>query len=111
MDNEKMRFSVRFSAEEYAKLKENMETAGFGTMNSYIRKMALDGFIINLDLKTIMEPVKLMRNIAGSMNQIAARVNSTSSIYAEDTAELTEKYEELSVHVSKIMGYINKLNE
>jgi hypothetical protein len=111
MDNEKMRFSVRFSAEEYAKLKENMETAGFGTMNSYIRKMALDGYIINLDLKAIMEPVKLMRNIAGSMNQIAARINATGSIYAEDTAELTEKYGQLALSVSKIVGYISRLEE
>lgn len=111
MDNEKMRFSVRFSAEEYTKLKENMDIAGVGTINSYIRKMALNGYIINIDLKTIMEPVRLMRNIAASMNQVAARVNSTGSIYAEDMAEFTEKYEQLTARVSEIIGYISRLEE
>ncbi len=58
-----------------------------------------------------MEPVKLMRNIAGNVNQIAARVNSTGNIYAEDLAELKEKCEQLSGSVSEIVGVMNRLDE
>lgn len=111
MESEKIRFSIRFTPEEYSKLKEYMSMAGFGTMNAYIRKMALNGYIINLDLEAILEPVKLMRNIASNINQISTRVNSTDNIYAEDVAELREKYGQLAKSVSEIVSYISRLEE
>lgn len=111
MENEKIRFSVRFTPEEYSKLKEYMSMAGFGTMNAYIRKMALNGYIINLDLEAVLEPVKLMRNISNNINQISTRVNSTGSIYAEDVAELNEKYRQLVKNISEIVSYISRLEE
>ena len=111
MKNEKIVFSVRFTPEEYSQLKECMSRAGFGTMNAYIKKMSLNGYIINLDLEAILEPIKLMRNISSNINQIATRVNSTNNIYAEDIAELKEKYQQLSKNISEIVTYISRLEE
>jgi hypothetical protein len=87
------------------------DMTGIQTVTHYLRKMALNGYIINFDLKTILEPIKLMRNISNNVNQITARVNSTNNIYAEDITELKEKYGELSNSVSKIMNYFSELDE
>jgi len=111
-ENEKrLNVSVRFTKNEHEHLRKCVEEAGFRTINGYIRKMALNGYIIKLDLKPILEPVKLMRNIASSINQISMRVNSTGNIYAEDVAELKGKYDSLSKSVAEILAYISRLEE
>ena len=109
MNEKNVRFSVRFTQEQYIKLHERMSETGFKTMNSYIKKMALNGYIINLDLEPIAEPIKLMRNISSNINQISARVNSTDNVYAEDVEELKDHYSQLAGCVSEIMSYISKL--
>ena len=94
-NNKRVNVSVRFPKNEHEQLLKRVDDAGFSTINSYIRKMALNGYIIKLDLDPILEPVKLIRNIASNVNQIAVRVNSTDNIYAEDVAELKENYSQL----------------
>jgi len=109
--NNKVKVTVRFLENEHEQLLKCVADAGFKTINSYIRKMALNGYIIKLDLVPILEPVKLMRNISSSVNQIAARANATHNIYAEDITELKERYTELSESVAGIVGYIRRLEE
>jgi hypothetical protein len=109
--NRTVRLELTLSESEYGQFKERMELAGIKTTANFLRVMALKGYIINLDVKAVMEPVKLMRNIAGNVNQIAVRVNSTGNIYAEDIAELKEKCEQLSGSVSEIVGAMNRLEE
>ncbi len=109
--NRTVRLELTLSETEYVQFKERMELAQITTAANFLRIMALKGYIINLDVKAVMEPVKLMRNIAGNVNQIAARVNSTGSFYAEDLAELKEKCEQLSGSVSETVGVINRLDE
>ena len=88
-----------------------MSMAGFATINGYIPKIALNGYIIKMDLGPILEPVKLMKNMSNNINQISMRVNSTDNIYAEDVAELRENYKQLEKSVSKILTYISHLEE
>lgn len=102
---------LTLSDAEYEQLIKMKDMTGIQTVTHYLRKMALNGYIINFDLKTILEPIKLMRNISNNVNQITARVNSTNNIYAEDITELKEKYGELSNSVSKIMNYFSELDE
>jgi hypothetical protein len=104
-----VRLEVTFTETEYAKLRDDMKSTGIKTMTHFLRVMALRGCIINLDLRAILEPVKLVRNIASNVNQISARVNSNGSIYKADVDELKEKCEKLTGSVSEIVGYISKL--
>ena len=50
-------------------------------MSAYLRKMAIDGYIIQLDIPTLRELVRLMHITANNVNQIARRVNETRNIY------------------------------
>ena len=109
--NKRINVSVRLTNDEHEQLKKLVNEAGFSTINSYIRKMSLNGYIIKLDLTSILEPIKLMRNISSNMNQIATRINSTNNIYADDIVELKENYEHLSKSISEIISYFRKLEE
>jgi hypothetical protein len=113
MENKKrpVRLELTLTNDEYEQLKERMESVQIKTVANYLRIMAFKGYIINLDMKAMLEPVKLMRNISSNINQIAVRVNSTDSLYAEDVAELEDNYSELSKSVSEIIGYISRLEE
>ena len=64
-------------------------------IGAYLRKMAIDGYIIYTDTSNIKEMNNNLRAIGSNINQIAKRVNSTSNIYHEDIAELRERLGEI----------------
>ena len=64
----------------------------FGTksLSAYVRKMAFDGPIIDLQIPELSEVISQMRENAETLNQIAARVNSTGRIYPSDLAQIAQ---------------------
>ncbi len=50
--------------------------------------MAIDGYIIHLDIKQLDDVKRLLSNVAGNVNQIAKRANETGNIYSEDIADV-----------------------
>lgn len=74
---------------------QKMEQAGIRNMGAYIRKQAIDGFVIRLDLSDVREMVRLLRITSNNMNQIAKRANETRSIYEADVEDLRARYDEL----------------
>lgn len=71
------------------------ELAGITSLSAYLRKMAIDGYVIKLELPELREMVSLLRRSGNSLNQIARRVNATSRIYADDIADILHQQEEL----------------
>ena len=65
-----------------------MAQAGVVNMSAYLRKMALDGYCIRLDLKDLKELIRLLRICSNNLNQYAKRANETGSIYQEDIQDL-----------------------
>ena len=72
-----------------------MAEAGVKNRSAFIRKMALDGYIIKLDTSDIRQMISLLRNSSNNLNQIAKRVNSTNSVYGADIAEMQAKQDEI----------------
>lgn len=70
------------------KIKRRMEEAGISNMSAFIRKMALDGYVIRLDLSDVKEVARLLHINSNNLNQYAKRANETGSIYLEDIKEL-----------------------
>lgn len=60
-------------------------------IGAYIRKMSIDGYIINADMTEIKKFNSELQSIGKNINQIAKRVNETSNIYREDVVELQER--------------------
>ena len=70
------------SPEEMALIRKKMEQAGTKNKRAYLRKMAVDGYIVNLDMGSVKELTKLLRSLAAN----------TRSLYAEDVEDLRKGY-------------------
>ena len=86
---------VRINDEERAQIQTRMALAGTKNMSSFIRKMALDGRIILLDMDEIKTLVSLLRRTSANVNQIAKRVNATSRVYENDLSEIQNRLGEV----------------
>ena len=84
-----------FTPEEVEHLKQRMAEAGVKNRSAFIRKMALDGYIIKLDTSDIRQMISLLRHSSNNLNQIAKRVNSTNSVYGADIADMQAKQDEI----------------
>ena len=86
---------VRINDEERAQIQTRMALAGTKNMSAFIRKMAIDGHIILLDMDEIKTLVSLLRRPSANVNQIAKRVNSTGRVYENDLAEIQNRLGEV----------------
>ena len=90
------------SKEEVERIHQKMDELGIRSMGAYLRKMALDGYCINLDLQDVKEMVSLLRRCSNNLNQYAKRANETGSIYQADINDLQERLEEIWTDMKEV---------
>ena len=92
MKNRKRNIQLKIwvTNEERKLIEHKMSLVPTNQIGAYLRKMAIDGYIIYTDTKDIQAMNKELQRIGRNINQIAKRVNSTSSIYMTDIEELKE---------------------
>ena len=86
-----------------------MECANIRNMSAYIRKMALDGYIVRLDLSDVRKMVQLLSNSTNNLNQIAKRVNADGSIFARNIKDMQDHYERLWEQAREILAGLSKV--
>lgn len=86
---------TKVSPEEKDAIDRKMALLGVSNLRAYLRKMAVDGYIVQLDMESVTELVKLLRSISSNVNQIARRCNETRNLYAEDVEDLRRGYAQL----------------
>ncbi len=86
---------TKVSPEEKAVIDKKMALLGTSNLRGYLRKMAVDGYIVQLDMGCVVEMVKLLRSISSNVNQIARRCNETRNLYGEDVEDLRKGYTEV----------------
>lgn len=80
--------------DELASIRERMDEAGIRNMSAYVRKMALNGYVLHVDLAPVRELVFLQRRCANNLNQVAIHAN-TYGVYPEEIKALQKDYAEL----------------
>ena len=90
-----IQLKIWLTEEERRLIDEKMKLLPTSQIGAYIRKMAVDGYIIYTDTANIKEMNKELRAIGRNINQIAKRVNSTGDIYRGDITELRERLGEI----------------
>ena len=85
-----IQLKIWVTAEERKLIEYKMSLVPTNQIGAYLRKMAIDGYIIYTDTTGIQKFNKELQRIGRNINQIAKRVNSTSSIYMTDIEELKE---------------------
>ena len=85
----------RLTPSEAERLRTKMKEAGIQSQGAYLRKMALDGYCVRLDLQDVREMVSLLRRCSNNLNQYTKRANETGSIYLADLNDLQERMQQL----------------
>ncbi len=75
-----------------------------GNLSAYLCKIAIDGYVVNLELPELGELVSLLRHSSNNLNQLTRRVHETGRIYGADLAELQERQEQLWDMAQKILA-------
>ena len=97
------------SKEEVQRIHEKMNELGIRSMGAYLRKMALDGYCINLDLQDVKELVSLLRRCSNNLNQYAKRANETGNIYESDIRDLQERLEEIRTDMKEVLVRLSSI--
>ena len=91
----RVKLMTRVTEEEYAQIQARMALVGTDNLSAFLRKLALDGRIVLLDMEEIKTLVSLLRRTSANVNQIAKRVNATSRVYENDLAEIQNRLGEV----------------
>ena len=98
-----IQLKFRVTPEERALIERKMAQLGTTNMAAYLRKMAIDGYAVNLELPELREMVSLLRRSGANLNQIARRVNQTGRVYDTDLEDIRQGYEKLWDATRKIL--------
>ena len=104
-----IRISVRLTEEEHRLLKEKMARIGVTNQEAFLRKMALDGLVIRLDLPELKKMISLLRYTSNNINQIAKRLNESGRAYETDLAEILEKQDRLWQLANDILMKLSRI--
>ena len=94
MKHEDTTITIKISSADKRKIRERMKAAGVTNLSAYLRKMALNGYIINLDLSDVKEVLRLLRINSNNLNQYAKKANGLGKVYSEDIKILQQQQEE-----------------
>ena len=73
---------LRTTKAEKSRIYEKMLGMGIRSLSAYIRKMALDGYCLHLDLKELQRMAYLLQMCSNNLNQYAKRANECGKVYA-----------------------------
>ena len=102
--------NFRVSPQELERIEQKMAQLGTSNREAYLRKMALDGYVVKLELPELKELVSLMRYSSNNLNQLTRRVHETGRIYDADLEDISQRQEQLWAGVREILTRLAKLS-
>ena len=108
--NRPIQVKFRVTQEERKMIDKRMEQAGTNNMAAYLRKMAIDGYVVKLELPELRDFISLLRRTSNNFNQIARRVNSTGRIYDDDIHEMKMMLEQIWEADNHILDKLASIN-
>ena len=97
------------SEQEKEMIQAKMEQYGTKNLSAYLRKIAIDGYVVNLELPELSEMVSLLRRSSNNLNQLTRRVHETGRFYDADMEDIRRDYDGLWEAVQKILTSLAKL--
>ena len=104
-----VQLNFRVSPEELALIEQKMAQLVTTNREAYLRKMALDGYVVRLELPELKEQVSLMRYSSNNLNQLARRAHETGRIYDADLEDISRRQEALWDGVHQVLTQLAKL--
>ena len=101
-----VQLNFRVSEAELAAIESKMEQLGIFNREAYLRKMALDGYAVRLNLSELKELLTLLRRHSNNLNQLVRRVNATGRVYEADLADIAKRQEQLWESVREVLNQL-----
>ena len=109
MEHRDQQIQFRVSKVELEGIRQKMESCGILSIGSYLRKMALDGYCLNLDLPQLRRMAYLLQNCSNNLNQVAKRANESGQLYAADLEDLRSRLDELIAIGKQLLDKLTEL--
>lgn len=106
----KVQLNFRVTEREKALIEEKMLALGTTNREAYLRKIAIDGYIVKLEVPELKEIVSLMRRTSNNVNQIARRLNETGRIYEVDIADVQARQEQLWINLNQLLTKLSGMH-
>ena len=103
-----LRLHIMVSREELDTIKERMEEVDSRNRVAFLRKMAVDGYAVNVDIAPVKELISLQRRCVNNLKQIAKHAEEPG-VYQAEITELQKGYAELWEQYSKLLKHLAKL--
>ena len=97
------------SQKELELIQAKMAQYGTENLSAYLRKIAIDGYVVNLELPELNEMVSLLRRSSSNLNQLTRRVHEMGRLYDADLEDLRQKQDMLWDAAQKILIVLAKL--
>ena len=111
MANRKRNIQMKFYVTEDEKrlIDEKMSQLPTRRYSAYLRKMAIDGYVVKLDLPELRELVSLLRYSSNNLNQLTRRAHETGRIYETDLEDIQQSQERIWTAAEKIVSSLAAL--
>lgn len=98
-EKQDIQLHFRVTRREKEIIDQKMAQMGTKRLGVYLRKMAIDGYVVKLDLPEVRELVSLLRYAGNNLNQLTKIAHITGSIYGSEISKLSLKFEEILNHL------------
>ena len=100
--------NFRTTESEAAIMRKKMEALGIRNDSAYMRALALNGYILKLDLPQIREMLRLLGNMTNNLNQIAKRLNARGTLYETEIEDIQQKQDELWKMMRQLLSILER---
>ena len=104
------RMKVHLTPQEHEWIKEKMAQAGMTNMSEFIRRMAMNGYVINVDLPELDEILRLMRYTGNNLRQIEKHVRENEPEHMPEVEQMLRNHEEIEDTLGDILRILGKLS-
>ena len=108
-DRRDQQLHFRVSKPELERIQNKMESNGILSIGSYLRKMALDGYCLHLDLPQLRRMAYLLQMCSNNLNQYTKVANENGQVYAVDLEDLRARLDELISISKQILSQLSNL--
>ena len=105
-----VQLNFRVSKHELELIEKKMSQVGTKNREAYLRKMAIDGIVVNLEIPELKELLSLMRYTSNNINQLTRRVHETGRIYDADLDDILQKQDALWDGLKEILTQLGKIS-
>ena len=99
--------NIRMTPEELQAIQKKMEQFGTTNFSAFVRKMAIDGYVVKLELPELKELVSLLRYSSNNLNQLTRRVHESGRIYDADLEDIQQNQERLWSATQEILDKLH----